>query len=72
MPRRAPRFDRIVLPFGLGLAAATFAYWTAVEYDRYGRWLGEGAVRGALVLGAVGLLALVLRMAIWAEERDRS
>ena len=44
---------------------------TAVEYERYGRWMGEGAVRAAFVLGAVGVLSLVLRLAQWVETRRR-
>lgn len=63
-----PRYDQLVLPFGLGIAAVTLLYWTVWEFDRYGRWLGEGVVRSAVVLGAVGVLALVLRMALMTDS----
>lgn len=58
-----PRYDQLVLPFGLGIAAATLLYWTLWEVDQYGAILGEGIVRAAVALGAVGVLALVLRLA---------
>jgi hypothetical protein len=58
-----PRYDQLVLPFGLGIAAATMLYWTLWEFDRYGVFVGEGVVRAAVGLGAVGVLALVLRLA---------
>ncbi len=63
-----PRYDQLVLPFGLGIAAVTLLYWTLWEFDRYGTWLGEGVVRSAVALGAVGILALVLRLARVADE----
>lgn len=72
-PERPPvyRFDRLVLIFGLGIAAMTLLYWTMMEYDRFGRWMGEGALRAAVVLGAMGLLSLVLRLGQWVESRRR-
>ena len=66
-----PRFDQLLLPFGLGLAALTFVYWTSVGFARYGRWTSEGVLRAAFVLGAVGAFALVLRLAQWLDERNR-
>ncbi len=63
-----PRFDQILLPFGLGIAAAAFVYWTALGYSHYGVFTGDGAFRAAFALGAVGLLALVLRLAQWVNR----
>ena len=64
-----PRYDQFVLPFGLGIAAAALLYWSAWELDTYGMWLGEGVVRATVVLGAVGVLALVLRLAQRTTDR---
>ena len=53
--------ERLVLAFGSGIAAAAVLYWAA---EAAGLGLGWGAVaapRGAVVLGATLLLALVLR-----------
>lgn len=68
-----PRFDQLLLPFGLGIAAVAFVYWTALGYTYHGMFTGEGAFRAAFALGAVGVLALVLRLAWWVVgERPRS
>ncbi len=63
-----PRFDQLVLPFGLGIAAATLLYWTVWEFDQYGEFVGEGVVRAAVALGAVGVLSFVLYLARTTEQ----
>ena len=68
-PLTVPRFDQLVLPFGLGIAAATLAYWTLWEYHHFGEFVGEGVVRAAVALGAVGALSLVLRLARATDRR---
>ena len=60
---------RLVLPFGLVIAASAFVYWTALGYLRFGAWLPEGLLRATFALGAVLLLAGVLRIAQWVTER---
>ncbi len=62
------RFDRLLLIFGLAIAACTFAYWTMLEYERFGRWMGEGLLRAVVVLGAMGVLAVVFWLAQWLED----
>jgi hypothetical protein len=64
-----PRYDQFILPFGLGIAVAALLYWSAWELDRYGMWLGEGVIRAAVALGAVGVFSLVLRVAHGMAER---
>ena len=61
---KAP-FHKLVLPFGLVLAAATFGYWTALGYRHFDAWTPDGLFRAVFVLGAVGLLSGVLRLAEW-------
>lgn len=56
---------KLVLPFGLVLAAVTFVFWTVLGYLRFDAWSPEGLFRAVFVLGAVGLLAGVLRLAQW-------
>ena len=65
-----PPFYKLVLPFGLALAAAALTYWTALDRLHFGVWLPDGLVRAVVVLGAVLLLAGVLRLAQWLTERD--
>jgi hypothetical protein len=60
---------KLVLPFGLGLAATVFAHWTALGYQRDHVWTPDGLLRAAFVLGVVLLLAAVLRFAEWFTER---
>ncbi|MCH7977113.1 MAG: hypothetical protein IIC18_11270 [Bacteroidetes bacterium] len=59
----------LVLPFGLVLAIATFAYWTVLGYVRFNEWTQEGLFRAVFVLGAVLLLSGVLRLVRWITER---
>lgn len=66
---KAP-LDRLVLPFGLVLGLGALVYWTVLGYLRFGAWLSEGLLRAVFVLGAVLLLAGVLRWARWIAERD--
>ncbi len=61
---------QLVLPFGLVLAAATFAYWTVLGYLRFNSWTPEGLFRAVFVLGAVLLLSAVLRLVRWMAERS--
>lgn len=61
--------SQLVLPFGLLLAAATFAYWTLLGYARFSVWTTEGLFRAVFVLGAVLLLSGILRLARWITER---
>jgi hypothetical protein len=63
---------RLVLPFGLVIALAAFAYWTALGYLRFGAWTPEGFSRALFALGAVLLLAAVIRCAQWVADRDGS
>jgi hypothetical protein len=63
---------RLVLPFGLAIAAATFVYWTVLGYLRVGAWTSEGLFRALFALGAILLLALVLRCVRWVEDRDHT
>ena len=60
---------QFVLPVGLALAAATFAYWTVLGYVRFNAWTSEGLFRAVFVLGAVLLLSGILRLARWITER---
>lgn len=62
-------FHKLVLPFGLGIAFGAFVFWTALGYLRYGGWTTEGLFRAVFALGAVLLLAGVLRLAEWLTER---
>ena len=54
--------ERLVLAFGLVIAACAYAYWTTVELGR-----GEGltvnpAYRALFVIGGVSILAGLLRL----------
>ena len=60
---------KLVLPFGLALAAAVFAHWTVLGYQRDQVWTPDGLLRAAFVLGVVLLLAAVLRFAEWFTAR---
>ena len=68
-PMKRP-LHQFVLPFGLVLAIATFAYWTVLGYVRFNSWTPEGLFRAVFVLGAVLLLSGVLRLARWMAERS--
>ena len=63
-------YDRLVLPFGFVVALAAFVYWTALGYQRFAAWTPEGLFRAVFALGAVLLLAGVLRLARHVTERD--
>lgn len=63
---------KLVLLFGLVLAAAVFAHWTVLGYQRDHVWTPDGLLRATFVLGVVLLLAAVLRFAEWFTERGRS
>ena len=67
----APRYT-LVLTFGLVLAAAAFVYWTVIGYAHFDTWTPDGLFRAVFVLGAVGLLAGVLRLARWLTDPDDS
>ena len=73
LPRRPMNtpLHRLVLPFGLVLAAAVFVHWTVVGYQRDHVWTPDGLLRATFVLGVVLLLAAVLRFAQWFTERTR-
>ncbi len=61
--------DKLVLLFGLVIAAGTFVYWTVLGYLHFETWTPDGLFRAVFVLGAVLLLAGVLRLAQWLTER---
>ena len=53
--------EKLVLAFGVGIAVLAYGYWT-VRSLRLGEGLGGVAsLRAGVVLGAILLLALVLR-----------
>ncbi|MEM1116328.1 MAG: hypothetical protein AAF845_07080 [Bacteroidota bacterium] len=53
--------ERLVLAFGAGIAVLAYGYWTVREL-RLGEGLtGIASLRAGVVLGAMILLALVLR-----------
>lgn len=60
---------KLVLSFGLVLAAAVFAHWTVLGYERDHAWTPDGLLRAVVVLGVVLLLAAVLRFAEWFTAR---
>lgn len=64
-----PSFHKLVLPFGLGIGAAAFAYWTLLGYLHFETWTPDGLFRAVFVLGAVLLLAGVLWLARWITDR---
>ena len=59
--------ERLVLGFGVAIAAVTYAYWTW-ELPALS---ALPAQRAGFALGAVLLLALVLRAVRRVDERDR-
>ena len=63
-------YDRLLLPLGLVVALAAFVYWTALGYRYFDAWTPEGLFRAVFALGAVLLLAGVLRLARYVTERD--
>ena len=54
--------EHLVVMFGLGIALAAYLYWTVVGLDRGEGWTDVPALRALVVLGSVGLLALLLRV----------
>lgn len=54
--------ERLVLAFGLGIAAVAYVYWTAVGIDRGEGWTGVPSMRALVALGGAGVLALLLRL----------
>lgn len=61
---------KLILSFGLGIAAVTFVFWTVLGYLRFEAWTPDGLFRAVFVLGAVLLLAAVLRLVRWAAGRS--
>ena len=62
--------ERLVLAFGVGIAVVAYGYWT-VQGLRFGEgWTGVASLRAGVVLGAVLLLALVLRAAKRVNGED--
>lgn len=70
-PVKTP-LEKLVLPFGLAIAVAAFVFWTVLGYLRFGVWVHEGLLRAVVALGAVLLLAGVIRCARWVAERGPS
>lgn len=64
----APR--RLVLLFGLLIAAANLVGWTAVDYLRYGVLTLHGVRMAIFVSSAVLALYIVLRLALLATRQD--
>lgn len=54
--------ERLVLGIGCGIAAAAYVYWTAEAVRLGAGWTSAASLRAAVALGAVLLLALVLRV----------
>lgn len=62
-------YERLVLGFGVALAAAAYVYWMAVGV-RYGEpWAATAALRAASVLAATLLMALVMRAAVYLNRK---
>ena len=71
MPSDAPpRPERLLLLFGLPLAALTFVYWTWSDHANYGIWTLRGVEKGLFVLTAVLLLYVVVRIARLVIDED--
>lgn len=68
MPAPPPPYEKLALGFGAALAALAYAYWTYLGLARGEGWTSVGASRALVVLGGTALLALVLRLAVWANS----
>ena len=62
-------FYKLVLPFGLGIAAFTYVFWTVLGYRHFAQWTPDGLLRATFALGAVLVLAGVLWLAQWLTDR---
>lgn len=61
--------ERHLLRFGIGIAAIAYVYWT-VEALRLGLgWGSEGSMRAGMALGAMLLVAVVVRIIRRVNER---
>ncbi len=65
---RAPR--RLLLLFGMLVAAANLVGWTVADYLRYGEWTSTGIERAVFVIIAVLALYIVLRLALLVTQQD--
>ena len=72
MPDPAPPPERLLLLFGLPLAALAFFYWTGSDRLTYGLWTLRGFEKGLFILTAVLLLYVVIRLARIVLDRDPS
>ena len=54
--------ERLVLVFGIAIAASAYVYWTVVGLGRGDDWSSVPANRALIVLGGVLLLAGLLRL----------
>ena len=63
MAKLTPPSDALVLGFGVAIAAATYAYWTVIEWGRAGALTSLPAQRAGIALAATLLLTLVLHVA---------
>jgi hypothetical protein len=61
--------ERLILAFGVGLAAAAYAYWTVDSLRAGLGWTGGASLRAGGVLGAMLLLAVILRAIRAVSER---
>lgn len=67
-PSPAPR--RLVLIFGLFIAACNLIGWTWLDYTRYGVFTLHGVRMAIFVCSAVLALYLVLRFALLVTKQD--
>lgn len=61
--------DALVLGFGVAIAAATYVYWTVLEWSRAGAVTSLPAQRAGIALAATLLLTLVLHAARALNDR---
>ena len=64
-----PPYEKLVLGFGVALAAVAYVYWTAISASRGDALGATAASRALFILGASALLALVLRLALYVNSR---
>ena len=62
--------ERLVLSFGVAIAACAYAYWAWSGIDRGVPWAATATLRAGMVLGAFLLLAIVLRVATHLSAPD--
>ena len=54
--------ERIVLWFGIGIAAAAYLYWSALGFSRGEGWSSVPALRALGALAGITLLTVLLRL----------